>query len=213
MWQSARQRFCEDFPAEAAQGSVELAELTMRNLRGDRTEIDRADFLMRADMLAAIGKTVLISDYFEFHRLAAYVARYARRRTALVIGANTLTEIFGGAARGGARLAALGQLFQEGLTLYVYPFLDPRTDQLTHADNFDAGDAEQPLYRYLSSQGLIRPIENYARDALSVFSRDVLELIQRGDPSWETLVPSEISALIREHHAFGFRAPSDKSAA
>jgi len=62
----------ERFAAEAGAGaeSVELMELTMQNLRDGGT-VDRSDFLARADMLCAAGKTVLVSDYFEFHRLAS----------------------------------------------------------------------------------------------------------------------------------------------
>jgi hypothetical protein len=31
-------------------------------------------------MLAACGKTVIISDYFEYYRLAAYLARYTKQK-------------------------------------------------------------------------------------------------------------------------------------
>src|SRR5688572_18373559 len=51
---------------------VQLMEITMRNLMAAGA-IDLSDFLARADLLAAAGKTVLISDYFEYYRLAAYL--------------------------------------------------------------------------------------------------------------------------------------------
>ena len=35
--------------------------------------VDPRDFLARADVLGAAGKTVLISDYFEYYRLAGYL--------------------------------------------------------------------------------------------------------------------------------------------
>src|SRR6266436_1478985 len=73
---------------------IELMELTMRNLRELGGEIDRADFLARADMLAASGKTVLISDYFEYYRLAAYLGRYTKNRIAITMGAASLLELF-----------------------------------------------------------------------------------------------------------------------
>ena len=37
--------------------------------------MDRRDFLARAELLAACGMTILITDYFEYHRLAAYLAQ------------------------------------------------------------------------------------------------------------------------------------------
>ena len=46
----------------------------MRNLL-EAGQIDLSDFLARADALGAVGKTVLISDYFEYYRLAAYLTQ------------------------------------------------------------------------------------------------------------------------------------------
>ncbi len=37
-------------------------------------DVDRRDFLARAELLAACGMTVLITDYFDYYRLAAYLA-------------------------------------------------------------------------------------------------------------------------------------------
>ena len=54
--------------------------------------IDLRDFLARTDMLAACGKTVLISDYFEYYRLAAYLARYTKQKIGLTMGAGSLGE-------------------------------------------------------------------------------------------------------------------------
>src|SRR5262245_30486909 len=73
---------------------VELMELTMRNLLDGRSEVDRSDFLSRADMLAAAGKTVMVSNYFEFHRLAEYLRQHTDQRVMMVMGASTLAEVF-----------------------------------------------------------------------------------------------------------------------
>ena len=74
MINSANERFAAEQEVKGDQ-IVELMEITMRNLLADG-RIDLSDFLARADVLAAAGKTVLISDYFEFFRLAAYLTRY-----------------------------------------------------------------------------------------------------------------------------------------
>ena len=66
----------------------------MRNLREEGGEVDRSDFLARADMLAASGKTVLISDYFEYYRLAAYLGQYTKKRIGITMGAASLRELF-----------------------------------------------------------------------------------------------------------------------
>ena len=47
----------------------------MRNLMADG-EVDLNDFISRADVLATIGHTVMISDFVEYYRLANYLFRY-----------------------------------------------------------------------------------------------------------------------------------------
>src|SRR5689334_13652927 len=100
MLRCARESFTRDLAAEKTTGAnidagvVELMELTMRNLREEGGQVDRADFLARADMLAASGKTVLISDYFEYYRLAAYLGQHTKERIAIVMGASSLRDLF-----------------------------------------------------------------------------------------------------------------------
>jgi len=204
---SGRERFGADL-GENAPATLELAELTLRNLRGDREEVDRADFLARADTLAAVGKTVLISDYFEFHRLASYVARYTRNRAAFVIGAGTLHEIFderSHAALEGGILEALGRLFRNELTLYVYPLRDPATGALTTVHDFPVNPRLRGLYDHLVAVGAIRALDNYDTRYLGVFSRDVLALIQKGDSDFQRMVPPAVAGVIRERGMFGWR--------
>jgi len=206
----------ESLPTSDAGDVVELAELTMRQLRGERREVDKQDFLLRADMLAAVGKTVLVSDYFELERLAAFVGRYTEGRTAFVIGAGTLPEIFDERRHPeseGAHLEAVAQLFRHGLRLYVYPLRNPETGELATAQSFDPGERLRGLYRHVLDRGLVRGLDNYEPQALPVFSREVLERIRRGDERWTDMVPSPVSALIRERRAFGFQPPLGKSAA
>jgi len=194
---------------------LELCELTLRNLRDDRAEVDHRDFLLRADMLAAVGKTVLISDYFEFERLAAFIGRYTQGNTSFVVGAGTLPEIFGARSRfdsEGAQLDAIAHLFRDGLRLFVYPLLDPATGQLTTAETFDPGESLRDLYRYVLGRGLVQAVKTFNPEHLPIFSRDVLARIARGQPGWEQQVPPEVERLIRERRAFGFR-PNEQSAA
>lgn len=210
--QSARQEIEQG--GEAPE-QLELCELTLRNLRGDRPEVDHQDFLLRADMLAAVGKTVLISDYFEFERLAAFIGRYTQGQTSFVVGAGTLPEIFGPRTlleSEGARLEAIAQLFRDGLRLFVYPLRDPVTGQLTTAQTFDPGESLRDLYRYVLGRGFVRAVNGFTPEHLAIFSRDVLARIARGQPGWEAQVPPEVARLIRERRAFGFR-PSEQSAA
>jgi hypothetical protein len=58
MINSAREQFAAEPEVDSAK-VVELMEITMRNLLAEGN-IDLSDFLARADLLAAAGKTVLI---------------------------------------------------------------------------------------------------------------------------------------------------------
>src|SRR5437588_9330233 len=93
MFQSALVKFKKE-PAVADKPILPLMEITMSNLLAGGTEVDRRDFLARADLLAACGMTVLISDYFEYYRLAAYIAWRTKERVGIVMGVPSLFELF-----------------------------------------------------------------------------------------------------------------------
>ncbi|MCH1502950.1 hypothetical protein OAN94_03445 [Verrucomicrobiales bacterium] len=52
------------------------------------------DVLALADMLVARGTTALISDYFEYYRLAAYLSRYTQAKIGISMGVGSLQELF-----------------------------------------------------------------------------------------------------------------------
>jgi hypothetical protein len=85
MMRCAREKFIAD-PAIADKPRVEVMELTMRNLLAEKTEVDRRDFLARADLMCACGFTVMISDYFRFYRLATYIPELHQGASGIVMG-------------------------------------------------------------------------------------------------------------------------------
>jgi hypothetical protein len=217
MLRCARENFARDLRA-AGDGDgdgdgeiVELMELTMRNLREEGGEVDRSDFLARADMLAASGKIVLISDYFEYYRLAAYLGQHTRKRIAITMGAASLRELFDEryyAQLPGGILESFGRLFKNDLRLYIYPLLDQRSGAITTVDNLDIAARLHKLYGYLVDNGFIKQLENVNRDYLHIFSRDALRKIREGDASWETMVPPEVAEVIKRRRFLGYRALS-----
>ena len=54
MLATAREKFAQD-PAVEGKPILQLTEITMRNLLAERTDVDRRDFLARAELLAACG--------------------------------------------------------------------------------------------------------------------------------------------------------------
>ena len=186
---------------------VELMEITMRNLLATG-DVDLHDFLARADLLATTGKTVLISDYFEYYRLAAYLTRYTSEPIALTMGAASLRDLFSEQyymGLEGGILEAFGKLFTKNLRIYVYPLWDQATELLTTAENVEIPADLRSLYCHLIERGRIKQLENFDRSVLHIFSRDVLRRIKDHDASWEDMVPREIAELIKHRHFFGYQ--------
>ncbi|HEV8549673.1 MAG TPA: hypothetical protein VGQ57_11610, partial [Polyangiaceae bacterium] len=122
MLDCARTSFRESLGKDQAD-TVELMEITMKNLMASGA-LDLRDFLARADVLAAVGKTVLISDYFEYYRLVHYFRRYTHKPVGIVLGAGSLLELFDEkyyADLDGGVLESFGRLFKNDTRLYVYP--------------------------------------------------------------------------------------------
>jgi hypothetical protein len=186
---------------------VVLMEMTLRHLTtGDM--IEEKDFLHRADTLSALGKTVLISNFRRFHRLASYLSRYTRQPLGLALGASKLGEIFDDSFYNeseGGMLGGLGQLFKNPARLYVYPSLRTETSEVLTANEFPVAPHLTHLYRHLLANRFIQGIKRYRTDLLPIRSRDVLSRIQSGDVSWQNLVPPAIVDIIKRNKLFGFR--------
>jgi hypothetical protein len=188
---------------------VQLMEITMRNLLS-AGEIDLSDFLARADALGAVGKTVLISDYFEYYRLAAYLTRYTAGPIAVAMGVANLLDLFNEkyyAELEDGILESFGRLFTKDLRLYVYPLRDPATGTIKTVENAEIPAAQDHLFRHLVGQGRIKPLDNFAESVLHIFSRDLLKRIKENDAAWEHMVPPEVAEMVKHRQLFGYRDP------
>jgi hypothetical protein len=187
---------------------VTLMEMTLRHLTtGDA--IDTVDFLQRANTLKALGKTVLISNFRRFHRLASYLSRYTNRPLGIALGASNLKEIFDASFYNeseGGMLGGLGQLFKNPTRLYVYPHLDLETGRLVTADNYEVSPELDHLYRYLKQNRYVQPVHKFDRSLLPIRRHDVLAKLTAGDPSWEAGVPPQIAEVIKRETLFGYHA-------
>lgn len=188
---------------------LEIMEITMSNLMDSSPgkSVDHRDFLARADMLAACGKTVLVSDHSEFFRLGAWLSRFTKKRIAIVLGAQSLQQLFDESFYqhlDGGILEGFGRLFKNDLRLYVYPFLDPETGELRDARDISLPASLAHLHRYLLDRGVIEDVADYDPSCLKVFSRQALALLKKGDPSWVPMVPPEVAEVIRRNGHFGW---------
>ncbi len=204
MLDGARQKFLKESGCEDTEPIV-LMEMTLENLLAEG-RLNHADFLARVDILGALGRTVIISKFGEYYRLAAYLSRYTHRLVGLVMGVPSLMEIFDEKyylnLEGGI-LEALGRMFKGALKLYVYPMVTEEGDLLT-ATQLKVAPNLQSLFRYLIDNEYIAEITDYHPEYLKIFPPDALAKLQTGDATWEKMVPPEVAQMIKQRAFFGY---------
>jgi hypothetical protein len=204
MLRCAQAQFVQE-PNVQGEEVLTLMEMTLKNLT-DGNKIDPRDFLDRVDILSALGKTVLISNFAEYHRLAAYFFRYTKKMIGIAMGVPTLKEIFDEkyyTDLSGGILESFGRMFKNDLKLYVYPLREAKTGALISAGNLRVAPNLRHLHAYLVENRFIEGLKDYDEAALPIFSRDVLQRLRSGDNTWETMVPPEVATMIRERNLFG----------
>ena len=226
MLDCAKTAFRRDL-VEKSKDPVVLAEITLNNLMSTGT-VDISDFLARVDTISALGLNVLISDYPQFYTLMEYFRRYTKEQIGVVVGVNTLLQIFNEkhyVNLEGGILEALGRMFRHDVKAYVYPMARNAFDaylkntdgpidhqavldrELINADNLPVQQGLSSLYSYLLNQGSIVPMSGCNKDLLNTLSRDVLSRIASGDTSWQTQVPAPAAEIIKRRGLMGYRAP------
>ncbi len=207
MLEGARRQFLKESGCSEKE-LVVLMEMTLENLLSEG-QLNHADFLARVDVLGALGRTVLISKFGEYYRLASYLSRYTNRMIGLVMGVPSLIEILDEKyylnLEGGI-LEALGRMFKHGLKLYVYPMIDEKTGNIKTATQVEVAPNLQSLYQYLIDNRHIEEITDYQKDFLRIYPPAVLAKLKAGDESWEEMVPPEVVRIIKEREFFGYRA-------
>ena len=91
--------------------------------------------------------------------------------------------------------------------MYVYPTQDPPTGQIVTVTS--AGTP--PLWRHLRDLllegGQLEAIEDFDASQSVDLAPEVLARIQRGDPSWEAMVPAPVAEAIKAKRLFGYTSP------
>jgi hypothetical protein len=205
MLQAAQEQFIRESSLQG-ETPIVILEMTLRQLQvGDA--IDHRDFLDRVDTLSALGHPVLISNFLRYHRLVTYLWRYTQKPIGLPLGLlrlrDVLDEKFYTDLPGGI-MESVGQLFRNGVKLYVYPSLDAG-GKVTTVENMDVAPHLRHLYAHLVENRFVENILNYNPSCLPVYSSAALQKIQANDPTWESMVPKPIADVIKAKKLFGWR--------
>jgi hypothetical protein len=201
MLDSARAGFAAKLDETDRERAIELCEISMHNLLRERG-VDHVDFLDRADALQSLGKTVLVSRFAEFHRLAAFLSRCTTKPVGIILSIGLLNELFKpkwSENLAGGLLESFGRLFKENVTLLVFPWKNRKSGEVVTADSFKAPDESVHLYRHFLANKRIQPIDYQAEKLLSSTGRDVCRMIINGDEAWKNLVPKVAWKMARRH--------------
>src|SRR6266496_4451151 len=206
MLDGARRKFLQESGC-SEDDLIVLMEMTLEHLLAGG-QLDHADFLARVDILGALGRTVLISRFGEYYRLAGYLFRYTNKPIGLVMGVPSLIQIFNekyyNKLEGGI-LEALGRMFKGGLKLYVYPMIDEASGKIITATQIEVAQNLRSLFQYLIDNQYVQEIGDYHPEYLRIHPPDVLTKLQSGDSSWEQMVPPEVVHMIKKRQFFGYR--------
>jgi hypothetical protein len=207
MLRCAHELFAEQASVQGKE-IAQVMEINMRNLKA-QGDINLRDFLARTDVVAACGMPVMISDYFEYFRLAAYLSRCTKESIALTMGAGSLQDLFDEkyyTQLDGGILESFGRLFKNDLRIYCYPLLDKESNALITCENLSLSPGLQLLYGYLRDRGVITGLHNYDPNCLQIFSREILKKIKSADPSWESMVPPAVAHVIKQNNYFDYQS-------
>ena len=125
MLNAATEKLATEYGAEA-DNPLPIMEMSLHSLLEDGN-VCLEDFISRAEVLEATGCTVMISDFQEYYRLAAYVCRYTDKPIGLAMGLASLRRLFDEQYYenlDGGILESLGRLFTDQLKLLIYPAKD-----------------------------------------------------------------------------------------
>lgn len=183
-----------------------LTEITMDNLCSDG-ELDEKDFLDRAEVLCALGQTVVISDCKQHQHMVSYLSDFKVQTVGMVIGVRVLLDLINEKVyknSEGRLLAAFGELFTKRVKMYIYPSMQEGSEELMTCENIPIPENIKFLYRHLLENEKIVDIQNYNKDNLHIFSKQVLHKIKNNDSDWTNLVPTKVANLIKEKYLFNF---------
>lgn len=194
-------------PDHNKDNTMTVCEMTINNLL-DNGNFSEQDFLDRVDILNGIGQNVMVSDYKYYYKLVDYFSQYKIKNLRIVIGFPIFQKIFDkqyySELKGGI-LEAFGKLFTDRMKLYVYPGIDPETNELKSSKDLDLSSDLKLIYQYLIENRKILDIKTVNKNKMNIFSKDVLSLIKAKDDSWKKMVSKYVGDQIMKKKLFGYK--------
>ena len=199
MMESVRNKFCTSLTEEQRARGLDICEISLSNLlRGH--EVDLLDFLDRVDALAAVGKTVLVTNITHFHRISTLLNQYTKEPVAIALSIGLLHELFKEkwADMPGGILSSMAHIFLNQTKCYVTPWINRKTGEFVTAGTYRAPEKYHYLYRHLLESGAIVEVPYFNQKLLFQTPRDIIRMISAGNEEWKDYVPQEAYRMV-EH--------------
>ena len=203
---NAFRQFREDLGDEEAARAEVLAELRFEDLQGEEEEREQ-DFIDRAEVLAAMDKIVLFSNYEHYNELIEYLSDFRIQKVGLVIGAYRLLDLIREKYernKDGRLLVSFGEIFTRNVTMYVYPNIESDDRHRMDSQNLPIPQGMKYIYTHLQDSGQIVDVRYFNPKALKIPTDQVLAQLQAGETGWESSVPPEVVQAIKEKGLFGY---------
>lgn len=196
---------------EDAPDPLVISELSINSLllKGSDKANDEQEFLDRADILCALGHTVMVSNFMEHYVMAQYFSRhFTSGKIGISMALSNIEHLFNDdiyQSLPGGILEAMSRLCNNQTTVIVYPTLD-KNNRIVQLANYDCRPEVRGLFDYLMQNGKIRDITTFNPDLVGISAEDVLKMIQNGNPEWESMVPSYVANIIKDRKIFEYKA-------
>lgn len=182
-----------------------ILEMTMQSFFTDG-HVNEKDFLARVETLTNLGMHVMISNFMLFYKLKRFIRRYTPHFMAIIVSANYLEKLFAEdhyKDLEGGLLEGLGKLLEQKTKLYVYPHKTSMLCMTTKS--FFPQPHLRHMYSYFLENNQIVDVAGCDETLEYMHSRDVEDLLAKGDPKWEKCVPDKVRDYIKSKKLFGYK--------
>lgn len=200
-------------PGVTNENSKIIFEITMQNLRSlnenSESDVDDQDFLDRAELLCALGQTVMITNFKEYYKLIDFISEQTKEHIGLAMGAYNLMMIFDEKYYDeipGGFLEAIGRLMNRNTKFYLYPLKNHETGEIISGKNVKIPEKYKFLFDYFKDQCRFAEIENFDATIMDILTRNVYNMIQKHEAGWEEMLPEGVAKIIKERKLFGYTA-------
>ena len=170
-------------------------------------EGDISDLIPRVNILTQLGYNVMITSHFRYFRISEYLLKETQSNIGFIISTENIHQIFNNdyyEGYEGGLLSALGKLFAHGIKLFVYPNITSEGELITLND-IQIEHNQRHLFQHLLNNKFFIPIE-YSKNVINPISdHDISELIKKGNPKWEELIPETAVSYIKKEKLFNYK--------